>query len=135
MKKARAASVVTWIYAAGFGVPAIPVAVYLVKNGKLPSFFGLFDAYDGRWSAATEPTSFAVLLVVFSAVTGVTAWAAWKLWNGSRPGAVTLLALLAVNALFWVGFALPFPWLSATAVVVLIALGWKDLRLSEVQAQ
>ena len=128
MRRLRAASALTWIYAAGFGLPAIPVAVYLVRNGRLPSFFGLFDVYGGPWSAATAPTTFAVLLVIFFGVTGLTAWAARMLWKGSRTGAVLLLALLVANAVFWIGFALPIPWLVGAAIVLLIVLGWIEMR-------
>ena len=131
MKRLRAASVLTWIYAAGYGIPAIPVALYLIRNSKLPSLFGLFEVYGGPWSAEVEPATFARLLVAFFGLTGFTAWAAWKVWKRSRAGAVLLLVLLVVNAVFWVGFALPFPWLIAAAVGVLIAIGWKDLSPPE----
>jgi hypothetical protein len=40
---ARAAAAVTWVYAAGFGGSTVPVSIYLLKRGSLPSFFGLFD--------------------------------------------------------------------------------------------
>ncbi len=38
---AKAAAVVTWVFAACFGLPAIPVVVYLLRVGRLP---WLFDA-------------------------------------------------------------------------------------------
>jgi hypothetical protein len=41
MKTARAAAVLTWIYAAAFGLPAIPISAYLVAEGHLPRFMGL----------------------------------------------------------------------------------------------
>ena len=37
-RKVRAAAVTTWVYAAGFGVPTVPVAVYLMTQGRLPTF-------------------------------------------------------------------------------------------------
>ena len=58
---ARAAAVVTWAYAAGFGVPTVPVAVYLVQRGRLPSFLGLFDMYAGPWSNRLGDGPFVVL--------------------------------------------------------------------------
>jgi hypothetical protein len=37
------------------------------------------------------------------------------------------VALLPVEAVFWVGFALPIPWLLGVARVVLMALAWRSL--------
>ena len=44
-------AVLTWMYAAGFGITAAPVAVYLLRRGTLPEFFGLFPMYGGPWSS------------------------------------------------------------------------------------
>ena len=71
MKPARAAAVVTWVYAAGFGIPTVPVAVFLLTQGRLPSFLGLFDMYGGPWSPRLEPEKFVALLGAFLGVTGV----------------------------------------------------------------
>ena len=65
MKTARAAAVLTWIYAAGFGLSAIPVAAYLVAEGHLPTFMGMFEMYGGPWSARVEPRTFVALLAAF----------------------------------------------------------------------
>jgi hypothetical protein len=51
-RAARAAAIVTWIYAAGFGLSTVPVSIYLLKRGSLPSFLGLFDMYGGPWSSS-----------------------------------------------------------------------------------
>lgn len=123
----RAAAVVMWAYAAGFGLSAIPVAIYLEQRGRLPSFFGLFDMYGGPWSARLLDDAFVLRLIAFLAVMLVVAWAAWLVWNGSKAGAVLSLALLPIEAVFWLGFALPIPWLLAAARVVLLLLGWKSL--------
>ena len=48
--------------------------------------------------------------------------AAWLVWNGSRVGAVIVLVLLPVEAVFWVGLALPTPWLIGIARAVFLAL-------------
>jgi hypothetical protein len=40
---------------------------------------------------------------------------------------VIAVALLPVEAVFWVGFALPIPWLLGVARVVLIVLAWRWL--------
>lgn len=79
MKTARAAAVLTWIYVAAFGVPAIPVAAYLLDRGNLPTFMGLFEVYGGPWSARLEPRTFVAILAAFFAVTMLAAWSArWR---------------------------------------------------------
>ena len=128
MRNAHVAAVVTWVYAAGFGLSTIPVAVYLRQRGKLPSFFGMFETYGGPWSARVTDSTFVVLLMAFLVVCAAAAWTGWLLWGGSRLGAILGLALLPVEAVFWIGFALPIPWLLGLARVVLIALAWKSLR-------
>jgi hypothetical protein len=60
----------------------------------------------------------------------VAAWSAWLLWNGSRTGAVINLLLLPVEAIFWIGFALPIPWVIGITRVVLIAVAWSSLTSS-----
>ena len=51
MNRSRTAGLVTWAYAAMFGVPAVPVAIFLAEKGRLPSLWGLFDMYAGPWSS------------------------------------------------------------------------------------
>ncbi|HEU4915751.1 MAG TPA: hypothetical protein VFV13_04235 [Acidimicrobiia bacterium] len=127
MTAPRAAAIATWAYAAGFGISAIPVAIFLARRGRLPNFLGLFESYGGRWSARFPDGAFIALLLAFFIVTGVAAWSAWLLWNGSRTGAVINLILLPVEAIFWIGFALPIPWVFGMARVVLVLAGWSSL--------
>ena len=127
MNNARTASVLTWVYAAAFGFPTIPVAAYLLQTGRLPTFLDLFPMYGGPWSSEVEDGTFAMLLIAFLIVTLVAAWAAWLVWNGSKAGAVLCLVLLPIEAVFWLGFALPFPWLIGIARTALLALEWKSL--------
>ncbi|TCO15659.1 hypothetical protein EV652_12132 [Kribbella steppae] len=51
MNRSRRAALVTWVYAAMFGVPAVPVAIFLAEEGRLPSLWSLFDMYAGPWSS------------------------------------------------------------------------------------
>ena len=127
MNNARIAAVLTWVYSAGFGLPTIPVAIFLLRQGRLPVFAGLFETYGGPWSERFQPRTSTGLLMAFLVVTLVVAWAAWLLWNGSKAGGVLALVLLPVEAVFWVGFALPIPWLIGVVRVAYIALAWKAL--------
>jgi hypothetical protein len=47
-------------------------------------------------------------------------FAARWLWRGRRRGAVLALGLVPVGAVFWWGFALPYPPMAALARTVLI---------------
>src|SRR6266545_4114336 len=76
VSNARIASVVTWVYGAGFGLATIPVAAFLLRRGRLPVFLGLFESYGGPWSARVSHATFAVLLMTFLAVNLVAALAA-----------------------------------------------------------
>ena len=127
MVYAQSFAVLTWLYAAAFGISAAPVAIYLLRRGTLPTFFGLFEMYGGPWSSRLSDGRFAMLLVAFLLVTLVASWAAWLVWNGSKAGAVLSLVLFPVEAIFWLGFALPIPWFLGVARAALLALAWKSL--------
>lgn len=133
MRSARSAAVLTWVYAAGFGLPAIPVSIYLLQRGRLPTFWGLFEMYGGPWSAQLLDQSLVLRLNAFLVVTVVAAWSGWLIWKGLRTGAILNLGLLPVEAVFWIGFALPFPWLSGVARTVLLAYAWRSLDWPRVQ--
>ena len=45
MNNAHIAAVFTWVDAAGLWLATIPVAVLLVRYGRLPVFAGLFESY------------------------------------------------------------------------------------------
>jgi len=127
VNSARAAAIVTWVYALGFGLAAVPVSIFLLQNRRLPTFLGMFEMYGGPWSARVSDNSLVALLLVFLGLTLLAAWSAWLLWQGRRIGAVLNLAVLPVEAVFWIGFALPFPWLTGVARVVFVAGAWKSL--------
>ena len=121
-------AVLAWLYAAGFGGSAIPVALYLRRRGRLPTFFDLFEMFGGPWSSRFGNSAFVWLLMAFFVVTLLVAWAAWLVWKASKLGGVLTLGLLPVEALFWLGFDLPIPKVIGVARVVLLTLGWTSLH-------
>jgi hypothetical protein len=121
----RSAAIVMWCYAAGFGLSTIPVSIYLQQRGRLPTFLGLFEMYGGPWSARLLDDAFVLRLIAFLVLMLVVAFAAWLMWNGSKLGAVFSLALLPIEAVFWIGFALPIPWLLGAARLALVLAGLK----------
>jgi hypothetical protein len=124
---ARAAAVLTWTYVAAFGSPVIPNVAYLLQNGTLPAFLDMFTMYGGPLSVRLSEGWLVGALVAFLLVTLVAAWAAWLVWNGSKVGAIVGLVVLPVEAAFWIGFALPLPWVIGLARLVLLALAWNSL--------
>ena len=132
--RSRTAAWVTWTYAAMFGVPAVPVAIFLGSKGRLPSLGGLFDMYAGPWSTRFPDDRVIALLLVHSGLVLAAVVSGWLLWEGRKAGAVLNLALLPVEAVFWVGFALPIPWLFGIARVALVARAWPELSGSRRQA-
>lgn len=128
MSQARIVAVLTWVYAAGFGISTIPVALYLAQRGTLPTFFGLFEMYGGPWSSRFSHRTFVWLLIAFLIVAVAVAWAAWLVWKGSRIGGVLALVLLPVEAVFWIGFALPIPWVFGALRPILLVVAWQSLH-------
>jgi hypothetical protein len=128
MRFARIDALLTWVYAAMFGLPAIPIAIHHVNTGGLlPRFLDLFEVYGGPWSDGLGVGAFAALLIAWVLVLTASAFTAWLVWRGSRLGAILSLVLLPVEMIFWFGFALPVPWAFGIARVVLVALAWRSL--------
>ena len=125
---ARAYAVVTWAYAAGFGLPAVPVSVYLLRHGSLPWFGNLFPMYGGPWWGRFRDDQFVGALLGYLGLMGLVAWAAGRVRRGSRRGAVVSAGLLPVEAVFWLGFALPIPWVLGAARVALLVAAWRRFR-------
>lgn len=121
-------AILTWLYAAGFGGATIPVAVYLYRRGKLPTFFDLFEMYRGPWWSRFGQRTFVWLLMAFLFVTLSAAGAAWLVWNASKVGGVLTVAILPLEVWFWVGFDLPIPKVIGVARAGLLALGWSSFH-------
>ncbi len=127
MNRSRTAALVTWAYAAMFGVPAVPVAIFLAEKGRLPSLWGLFDMYAGPWSSRFADDRLIALLLVYSGLGLAAILSGWLLVELRKAGAVLNLGLLPVEAVFWIGFALPVPWLFGIARVALGYRAWPEL--------
>lgn len=124
----QASAVLMWLVAAGFGIPTPFVASHLLRERTLPTFMGLFPMYGGGLFDRLSPEFFAVLLGLFMAVCALQVYAGWLLWNGQLLGALIALAVVPIEVVFWVGFAVPFPPLIAVARLGLLAAGWSALR-------
>ncbi|HET9647436.1 MAG TPA: hypothetical protein VFP34_04295 [Microlunatus sp.] len=127
MNRSRTAALATWTYAAMFGVPAVPVAIFIAENGRLPSLWGLFDMYAGPWSSPFAADRVIALLLIYAGLVLIAVISGWLLWKQRKTGAVLNLGLIPMEAVFWIGFALPIPWLFGIARVALVCLAWPEL--------
>jgi hypothetical protein len=123
----RSAAIVCWIFAEAFGLPAIPVAVFKAREGRLPWLWDLFPMYGGPWSESVASKQFVVTLVAFLIVSQVVAFAGRLVWRGHRSGAVLSVATLPFEVVFWIGYALPIPPIGAMLRVLLLAVAWDGL--------
>lgn len=122
----RAAAVLCWVNAIGFGIFTVPAIARVWAGKDIPIVMG-FPAY-GRGPFEDHGISSTVpLLAGFLAVCLLEGVAGWLLWGGSRNGAILALAILPLGAVYWWGFALPFGPIFAAARTVLIILGWQRL--------
>lgn len=114
--------------ALGFGIPAVIGAAHFLRTGSVWRLWG-YPTYGpglfGRWGAWAAP---AALMSAFAVVCALTLVAAVLLWIPpvAMIGAVAGLVLIAGQAVFWLGFQLPFGpplgVLAGTAIVVGILL-------------
>ena len=123
----RVAAVLLWITAIGFGVFCLPAIRNLLVGRDIPYIMG-FPAYGrGPFERVGIPTT-VPLLAGFLLVCILEGVAGWLLWGGNKEGATLALALLPLGAIFWWGFALPFPPIFALVRTILIVLSWQSLR-------
>jgi hypothetical protein len=111
------------IDALGWALGVLPVLRYALVHRELPMTFG-FRALSGPFEALGLD-ALLVAGIVFVAVSLLKLLAAYWTWRLRMDGLVLQLILLAISAIFWYGFALPFGPPVGLIQVVLIALSWK----------
>lgn len=122
----RAAAILHWFVAVGFGVFCFPAIRNLLIGRSIPIVMG-FPAYGrGPFERVGIPTTIP-LLAAFLLVCILEAVAGFLLWGGYKSGAVLALVLLPAGGAFWWGFALPIPPVLAVIWTILIFLGWQTL--------
>jgi hypothetical protein len=122
----KAAAAVTWLGAVA-GLPAPFVADHLLRERTLPIILGI-RSYGGGFVEPLAPEVFAALLWFFAALSVPLIVSGWLLWHRSPIGAVIALGLLPIEAVFWIGFALPGPMVLGIARLALVVNAWFALR-------
>lgn len=108
----------------GFGIPAVLGAVHYARHGEVWRLWGFPTYGPGLFEKWGVPNS-AALMVAFSAVCALAVGAAVLLWvpGTAGAGAIAALVLLLAQAVFWVGYQLPFGPPFGIAAGALIVLG------------
>lgn len=116
----RLAAVCSWVLGLGFGLPCAYGIRYLAVNGETWTFLGFPTYGDGPFTRVGIETT-VPLLVAFLLVCVAEVLLGWVLWTRPGVGAWVGLALLPVELVFWIGFALPFgPLLGVVRTVAIL---------------
>ncbi|MEO6713466.1 MAG: hypothetical protein ABIM89_08580 [Mycobacteriales bacterium] len=117
----RAAAVCSLVLGWGFGLPGAYGARYFAQRGDVWTFLG-FPTYGGgpfeRWGIQTSVP----LLLGFVAVCAAEVLVGVLLWRETAAAPWLALALLPLELVFWIGFALPFgPVLGVVRTAIVVA--------------
>jgi hypothetical protein len=123
----RAAAVLLWIVAAGWGLSAPWLMWWVLARGRLPVLPIIGEPNGGPFYFNLSRRVFVVLLAISFVLALAQGWAAWLLWAGKRSGALLQFGLLPIEAAFWYGFGLPIPPVLAAVRVILTASAWRSL--------
>lgn len=137
MRSGRGAAVVTWVYAAAFGAPIVPIAAYIAQNGRLPRFLDVFTHVRrpvGRSLRRRQGPPAPDRIPDRHAGCGLGRVAGLERIEARRRARLgPRTALVPAEAAFWYGFALPLPWLLGLARVILLIAAWKSLSWQRTQ--
>jgi hypothetical protein len=119
----KVAAVLSWIVGVGFGLPCVYGIWYLATRGEVWTFLGFPTYGTGPFTRIGIETT-VPLLVAYLVVCVAEVVAGWLLWQQPDAGVWVALALLPVELVFWIGFALPWGLVLGVArtVVILVAL-------------
>lgn len=120
----RAAAVCSLVLGLGFGLPGAYGAWYYARHGEVWTFLGFPTYGEGPFERWGLPTSLALLLGYVAVCAGEVVVGV-LLWRDATTAPWLALALLPVEMVFWIGFALPFGpllGLARTALVVAVLM-------------
>jgi hypothetical protein len=118
----KAAAVCSLVLGLGFGLPGAYGAWYYARHREVWTLLS-FPTYGGGPFERCGLQTNVALLLGFVAVCAAEVVVAALLWNDATTAPWLALALLPVELVFWIGFALPFGpllGLARTALVLTI---------------
>lgn len=101
---------------------------YIASTGQLPGFAGLRFFGGGQFESLGGIPLIMVDLIPWATLGGFEILTGIWLWRSMRKGGRMTLALTPPAAVFMVGFGAPFGYIVVPLRVVLVILGWKNLR-------
>lgn len=110
-----------------WSISVLAVLRYALTSNALPIVGGIRLLGGGPFEALGLPTV-VVAGIVFVVVSALKLLAAYWLWHFKMEGAVLALILLALSAIFWYGFALPFGPVGGIIELVLLVFVWGNLQ-------
>ena len=116
-----AAGLLSVLLGLGFGLPCLFGIRHFARTGDVWTFMGFPTYGDGPFERIGIPTS-TPLLVGFLAVCLAEVVVGCLIWADAPGAKLIALALLPVEFVFWIGFALPFgpPLGIARTILVLL---------------
>lgn len=108
-----------------FGI--IPPMYYAYVHRSFPTVWGI-RLLDGGPFGKLGIDAAILAGIMFIIVSSFKLLAAYWLWNSRMDGVVLELILLALSAIFWYGFALPFGPPIGLAQIVLLFLLWSSFH-------
>jgi uncharacterized membrane protein YhaH (DUF805 family) len=118
----RAAAVCSLVLGLGFGLPGVYGAGYFARHSEVWTLLGFPTYGEGPFERWGLPTSVALLLG-FVAVCAAEVAVGVLLWRDATTAPWLALALLPVELVFWIGFALPFgPMLGLARTALVVAV-------------
>lgn len=126
-RMARSAAAASLVLGLGFGLPCAYGLWFFATRNEVWIFLGFPTYGDGPFDAAGIPTT-VPLLTGFLIICILEIVAAVLLWRPNRAGYWISLLLLPLEAIYWIGFALPFgPLLGALRtglVLAAVSVNW-----------
>lgn len=123
----KIAALCLWFSGLGFGLPCV-YGIWSMMNGRGIAYVMGFPAYgNGPFEKIGVHTTTA-LLIGFFLVCALECIAGWGIWSGDKGAAVLSMAIIPVEIVFFIGFALPFGPPFLLARIVLLFLSWSMLH-------
>lgn len=123
----KIAALCSWFSGLGFGIPCI-YGIWSMIKGKGIAYVMGFPTYgNGPFEKIGVHTT-TPLLTGFLFVCALECIVGWGLWSGDKGAAILSMAIIPVEMVFYIGFALPFGPPILLLRVVLLFFSWSALH-------